>query len=84
MGTACEGRRTMGGTAAGLGRVLAPVIPAILRCFREYTLRRRHRVAQRTIRVIESMDLPEDLQRAAINRVMRRVEEALDRYTRSV
>jgi hypothetical protein len=49
---------------------------------REISLRARHRRALRKIQVIEAMDLPEDLKRAAVARVMRNLEVALDRYTR--
>lgn len=47
----------------------------------EVALRRRHRLARRRIRVIESLDLPEDLRLAAVRRVQRRLEEEVSRYT---
>jgi hypothetical protein len=50
---------------------------------REVVLKLRHRAALRKIRVIEAMDLPEDLRLAAVARVRRKLEEALDRYTSS-
>jgi hypothetical protein len=48
----------------------------------EFALRCSHRSARRKVRVIESMDLPEELKQAAIRRVLRRFEERLDRFTR--
>jgi hypothetical protein len=48
----------------------------------ELSLRESHRQALRKIQVIESMGLPEDLKRAAVARVMRRLEESLDRFTK--
>lgn len=56
----------------------------VRRWLAEITVRRGRRVAERKIRVIEAMGLPEDLERAAIARVGRRLEEALDRYTRTL
>jgi hypothetical protein len=47
----------------------------------ELSLRAKHRRAMRKIRVIEQMELPEDLKKAAIVRVMRRFEERLNRFT---
>jgi hypothetical protein len=47
----------------------------------ELSLRARHRQALRKIQVIEGMELPEDLKRAAVARVMRRLEKSLDRFT---
>lgn len=37
----------------------------------------------RKVAVIEALGLPEDLERAAVARVMRRFEETLSRYTGS-
>lgn len=82
MGMACESKRTVGGTISRFRRVLTPMIPLLIRRLRELALRRRHREALRMIRVIEGLGLPEDLERAAVRRVCRRLEEALDRYTR--
>jgi predicted protein tyrosine phosphatase len=48
-----------------------------------WTLRRRHDLALRKVRVIESLDLPDDLKQAAVNRVLRRFELSLDRFTRN-
>ena len=60
-----------------------PMIPLLRQRLRELALRRRHRAVLRKLRVIEGMDLPEDLKLAAVSRVMRRFEESLDRFTRS-
>lgn len=48
----------------------------------EWSLRRRHRRAQRRIAAIEALDLPEDLRLAAVRRVQRRLEEELSQFTR--
>lgn len=50
------------------------------RLIRELTIRLRHRSALRKVRVIESLDIPEDLKLAAARRVMRQFEEALERF----
>jgi hypothetical protein len=49
--------------------------------FRAFLLRREHRRAMGKMKVIESMDLPEDLKLAAKSRVMRGLEETLARFT---
>lgn len=46
----------------------------------ELAMRRQLRIARRKLRVIEAMDLPEELKQAAMNRVLRHVEHRLDRY----
>jgi hypothetical protein len=56
------------------------VLSLVCQRLREHRLRRQHRSALRKIAVIESMELPEDLKRAAISRVMRRFEEVLEGY----
>lgn len=56
------------------------MITLIRQRLRELSVRRRHRAALHKVRVIESLDLPEDLRLAATRRVMRRFEESLDRY----
>ncbi len=47
----------------------------------EFLIRRRLRIMRRKIRVLETMGLPEELKRAAINRVHREFEHSLDRFT---
>lgn len=56
------------------------MLPCLPRRHRELALRWHHRQAVRKIRIIESLDLPEDLRLAAIRRVQRRLEEELSRY----
>ena len=46
----------------------------------EIGLRRQLRLAKRKLRVIETMDLPDELKQAATNRVLRHVEQRLDSY----
>ena len=48
----------------------------------EIAIRWKHRHALRKVHVIEALELPKDLKLAAVNRVMRNLEHALDRYTR--
>ncbi len=85
LGGAWESRTRVGrsweGRRSGSDGLL-PTVIGLLRYLRESVLRRRHLAALRKIRVIEAMDLPEDLKRAAVNRVLRRFEERLDRFTR--